>query len=85
MILLEIVKILILRYLKIKTMETRSSSKRKNTNEVFLSSTKQRNVQHFTIYDDEDFYEELPKTLKKSNIGDIIIYLTKNQLGCNRT
>ena len=49
-------------------METRSSSKRKNTNEVFLSSTKQRNVQHFTIYDDEDFYEELPKTLKKSNI-----------------
>jgi len=62
-------------------METRSSSKRKNTNEVFLSSTKQRNVQHFTIYDDEDFYEELPKTLKKSNIGDIIIYLTKNQLG----
>ena len=62
-------------------MELRSSNKRKNNNNEFLSSNKQRTVKNFTITDDEDFFEELPKILKKSKLGDIINYLTKNQLG----
>lgn len=62
-------------------METRASLKRKIENNMILSNTKQRNVQEFTITDDEDFDIELKKILKISNIGDKIMYLTKNQLG----
>jgi hypothetical protein len=62
-------------------MNTRSMTKRKNQTDDDSSSKKRETIECYSIYDDEDFYEELKNIYKKCNVGDHITYITKNQLG----
>jgi L-rhamnose mutarotase len=62
-------------------MNTRSITKIKNQIDDETSSKKQKCIEYYSIYDDDDFYEELKKIYKKCNIGDHVTYITKNQLG----
>jgi hypothetical protein len=59
-------------------MNTRSITKRKIQENNNLSCNKQ---EYYTIYDDDDFYEELKYIYKKCKVGDNVTYITKNQLG----
>ena len=62
-------------------MNTRSMTKRKNQSDDDSSSKKGETIKYYSIYDDNDFNEELKKIYKKCNVGDHISYITKNQLG----
>ena len=48
-------------------MNTRSMTKRKNQTDEDSSSKKRETIKYYSIYDDEDFYEELKNIYKKNS------------------